>query len=87
MGLLKQKSRVGRLADSLPTPRRKSSIARAVKPRADSPLPAAVRTGLANPPKGVKPGLAAVGGVIGLTAGSAAVSALRRRSEGSANGS
>jgi hypothetical protein len=32
-------------------------------------------------PKAVKSGLAAVGGLIGLTAGSAAVSARRRRSE------
>ncbi|MBX5441565.1 MAG: hypothetical protein IRZ32_08555 [Solirubrobacteraceae bacterium] len=30
-------------------------------------------------PKAVKPGLAALGGLVGLTAGSAAVSSLRRR--------
>ena len=57
---------------------RKSRLERLAESVA-KPLPD-VRSGLANPPKGVKPGLVAVGGAIGLTAGSAAVSALRRRS-------
>lgn len=59
-----------------------------VEPISDSlHLPGAARYALLHPPKAVKSGLATVGGIAGLTAGSAIVSSLRRRSEGSRNDS
>jgi hypothetical protein len=44
-------------------------------------LPAGVRYRLAHPPKALKPSLGALGGLVGLTAGSAALSSARRRNE------
>jgi hypothetical protein len=69
-------------------PRRRTGLARRVKRVSDLQLPATVKSSVAkvHPPKAVMSGLAAVAGLIGLTAGSAAVSARRRRSE-SANDS
>jgi hypothetical protein len=54
-----------------------------VKPVSKSPLVSAVKKNVpeVHPPKAVKSGLAALGGAIGITAGSAAVSAARRRNE------
>ena len=62
---------------------RRTTMQRLVKRVNDSELPTTVKSSLAkaHPPKAVKSGLAAVGGLLGLTAGSAAVSARRRRSE------
>lgn len=66
---------------------RRTALGRIVKPVSDSQLPSAVvsKVGELRPPKAMKSGVTAVGGLIGLAAGSAAVSALRRRSEGSRN--
>ncbi len=73
MGLLHRKSRWERLV---------------VEPISDSMhLPGAARYAMLHPPKGVKSGLATLGGVVGLTAGSAIVSSLRRRSAESRNDS
>jgi hypothetical protein len=59
---------------------RKSRWERVIKPVVDSlDLPKGVKSGLADPPKAVKSGVAAVGGVLGLTVGSAVVSSLRHR--------
>jgi hypothetical protein len=44
-------------------------------------LPAGIRYRLAHPPKALKPGLGALGGLLGLTAGSAVLSSARRRNE------
>jgi hypothetical protein len=65
--------------------RKRSTVGRLVKPFSDLQLPRTVssRAPEVHPPKAVKWGVAAAGGLIGLTAGSAAVSELRRRSEGS----
>lgn len=59
---------------------RKSRWERVVGPAADQlGLPRGVRNGVADPPKAVKSAVAALGGVLGLTAGSAVVSSLRER--------
>jgi hypothetical protein len=59
---------------------RKSRWERMVKPVVDPlELPKGVKSGLADPPKAVKSSIAAVGGFVGLTAGSAVVSSLRQR--------
>jgi hypothetical protein len=59
---------------------RKSRWERVVKPVVDPlDLPKGVKSGLTDPPKAVKSGMAAAGGVVGLSLGSAAVSSLRRR--------
>ena len=65
--------------------RRRTALGRLVKPVAELGVPALLVSKVADmhPPKAVKTGLTAAGGLAGLTAGSAAVSALRRRSEGS----
>jgi hypothetical protein len=65
--------------------RKKTTVGRLVKPVSDLQLPRTVssRVPEVHPPKAVKWGVAAAGGLIGLTAGSAAVSGRRRRSEGS----
>jgi hypothetical protein len=64
---------------------RRTGVRRVAKQVSDVKLPTTVKGSLPeiHPPKAVKSGLAAAGGLIGLTAGSAAVSAARRRSEGS----
>jgi len=86
MDLLHRRSTWGRLAKpvthSSPL-RRRTGLARRIKRVDAAKLPATVKSNLADghPPKAVKSGLAAVGGLIGLTAGSAAVSARRRRSD------
>ena len=96
MEVLRRKSTLGRLvkpiSDAQPLHRRqplrrRTGLARLVKRVGDSRGPATVKSSLpeVHPPKAVKSSLAAVGGLIGLTAGSAAVSARRRRSEGSSN--
>jgi hypothetical protein len=63
--------------------RRRSTLSRLVKGVGDSELPKAVKSRVAKVPahKALASGVAAVGGLIGLGAGSAAVSARRRRSE------
>lgn len=59
---------------------RQSRWERVVKPVVDRlDLPKGVKSELANPPKAVKSGVAAVGGLIGLTVGSSAVSSMRQR--------
>jgi hypothetical protein len=58
----------------LQMPHRKSRRQRMVKE-----LPKTVRSRVSHPPKAVKGGAAAVGGVVGIALGSAAVSSLRRR--------
>jgi len=88
MGVLHRRTTLGRLVKPVRDSRllhRRTTFARRVKRAGNSGLPATVKSSLADvhPPKAVKSGLAAVGGLIGLTAGSAAVSARRRRSEGS----
>ena len=66
MRLFDRRSRLQRLLDDTPLD-----------------LPKGTRSGLANVPssKAAKAGLIAVGGVVGLTAASAGVSSLRRRSQ------
>lgn len=66
-----------------PLSRRRTRVQRLVKPVSKSPLVSAVKKNVpeVHPPKAVKSGLAALGGAIGITAGSAAVSAARRRNE------
>ena len=70
-----------------PLPHRRTGFGRLAKRVGDSRLPTTVRSTLpdVHPPKAVKSGLAAVGGLIGVTAASAAVSARRRRSEESSD--
>ena len=90
MGVLHRKTTLGRLVKPVSDSQlldRRTGLGRLVKRVGDSELPATVKSSLAevHPPKAVKSGLAAGGGPIGLTAGSAAVSARRRRSEGSSN--
>jgi hypothetical protein len=59
---------------------RKSRWERVVGPVVDQTgLPRSIRAGIADPPKAVKSGVAAAGGVLGLTVGSAVVSSLRER--------
>jgi len=71
MALLHRKSRWERLV---------------VEPVSDAlDLSGTVRYRLLHPPKALKPGLATLGGLVGLTAGGAALSSLRRR--GSSRGS
>jgi hypothetical protein len=60
---------------------RRTTLGRAVKRVGDADLPSTLGRRVHAPPKAVKSGLAAVGGLIGLTAGSAAVSARRRQGE------
>ena len=62
---------------------RKSKFERMFEPIKNTNLPADPLSRVAHPPKGVKSGLAVVGGLMGVTAASAAVSQLRRRTEGS----
>jgi hypothetical protein len=88
MGVLHRRTTFGRLLKPVSGSRllhRRTTLGRLVNRVSDSELPATVKSSLADvhPPKAVKSGLAAAGGLIGLTAGSAAVSARRRRSEGS----
>ena len=88
MGVLHRRTTLGRLVKPLsdaPLLRRRTAFGELVKPLSDSQLPATVKSSLpeVHPPKAVKSGLAAVGGLVGLTAGSAVVSAMRRRREGS----
>lgn len=66
MRLFDRRSRLQRLLDNTPLNR-----------------PSGIRSGMANLPssKATKTGLIAVGGVAGLTAASARISSLRRRSE------
>jgi hypothetical protein len=94
MRVLQRRSAWGRVVkrvSELRLPRRRSAPGRLVKQAASSrpakqvgrarraaPTP---RLPELHPSKAVKSGLAASGGLIGLTAGSAAVSAARRRSE------
>ena len=68
---------------------RRNGLRRKVKLVGDPQLPATIKSSVATvrPPKAVTSALAAVGGLIGLTAGSAAVSARRRRSEESTDDS
>lgn len=62
---------------------RKSRWERMVRPVVDPlSLPKGVKSGVADPPKAVKSGAAAVGGLVGLTLGSALVSSLRHRPKG-----
>jgi hypothetical protein len=65
--------------------RRRTTVGRLVRPVSHSRLVRSLAD--VHPPKAVKSGLAALGGLVGLTAGSAAVSARRRRSEGSSDDS
>lgn len=59
---------------------RQSRWERVVKPVVERlDLPKGVKSEIANPPKAVKSGVAAVGGFLGLTAGSAVVSSMRQR--------
>lgn len=59
---------------------RKSRWERVVAPVVDQVgLPRSLRGPIVDPPKAVKSGVAAIGGVLGLTAGSAVVSSLRER--------
>jgi hypothetical protein len=64
---------------------KKSRLQRLTRPVSDSlDLPLGVMSSLPTKvsPKAGKSGLIAAGGLVGLTAGSAAVSSLRRRSKG-----
>ena len=87
MGVLKRRSALGRLLKPVTGSRvlhRRSGLERLAERGAE--MPSTVKSSLAEvhpPPIAVKSGLAAVGGLIGVTAGSAAVSARRRRSEAS----
>jgi len=94
MKVLRRKTTLGRLVKPISDSRllhrrrplyRRTPLGALVNRAGDGRLPATVRSSLpeVHPPKAVKSGLAAAGGLIGLTAGSAAVSARRRRSEGS----
>jgi hypothetical protein len=89
---LHRRTTLGRLVKPIsdsPLLHRRTGFGRMVKRVSDSELPATIKSSLpeVHPPKAVKGGLAAAGGLIGLTAGSAAVSARRRRSERSRSGS
>jgi hypothetical protein len=67
---------------------RRNGLRRKVKLVGDPQLPATIKSSVAMVPrKALTSALAAVGGLVGLTAGSAAVSARRRRSEESSNDS
>jgi hypothetical protein len=67
---------------------RRNGLRRKVKLVGDPQLPATIKSSVATAPrKALTSALAAVGGLVGLTAGSAAVSARRRRSEESSNDS
>jgi hypothetical protein len=85
MKLLHRRTRLARLVkpigDSRPLHRR-TGVGR-LKWIGDSHLPSTAKSSVAKmrPPKVVTSGLAAVGGLIGVTAGSAAVSARRRKSQ------
>ena len=89
MEVLHRRTTVGRLLKPLGDSRvlhRGTALGRVAKRFRRSEIPSTVRSTLApvHPPaKAVKSALAAVGGLIGVTAGSAAVSARRKRSEGS----
>ena len=90
MELLHRRTPLDRLVRPVrhaPLPYRRTGLERLAKRVGDSRLPTTVKSNLpeVHPPKAVKSGLAAVGGAIGLTAASAAVSARRRRSEESSD--
>jgi hypothetical protein len=73
-----------------PFHKNKSHLQRLIRPVSDAlerPLGAMSNMPRKVSPKAGKSGLAAAGGLVGLTAGSAAVSSLRRRSKGSRNNS
>jgi hypothetical protein len=73
-----------------PFHKKESHLQRLIRPVSDSlerPLGAMSNMPRKVSPKAGKSGLAAAGGLVGLTAGSAAVSSLRRRSKGSRNNS
>ena len=87
MQVLHKRTTVGRLVKPVSDAKlqRRTALGRLVKPVSDLQLPRTdgSRVPEVHPPKAVKWGVAAAGGLIGLTAGSAAVSGRRRRSEGS----
>ena len=86
MGLLHRRTIAGRLLPPVGHARvlqRRTTLGRLTRSITDSDVPATVKSTLTNArpsSKVVRSGLAAVGSAIGLTAGSAAVSARRRRS-------
>jgi hypothetical protein len=65
---------------------RRTTFERLVEPVAKLPDTVLSNVPEVRPPKAVKSGLFALGGLLGLTAGSAAVSARRRRTEGDRHG-
>jgi hypothetical protein len=84
MGLLRRDTAMGRLLKPVGGSRlltRRTTLGRAVERVGGTDLPSTLRRRVHAQPKTVKSGLAAVGGLIGVTAGSAAVSARRRRGE------
>jgi hypothetical protein len=90
MAVLHRRTTLGRLIKPVSDSQllhRRTGLGHVVKRVGDSRVPATIRSSLADvhPPKGVKSGLAAAGGLIGLTAASAAVSARRRRSQSSSH--
>jgi hypothetical protein len=73
-----------------PFHKKESRLQRLIRPVSDSlerPLDVMSSMPRKVSPKARNSGLAAAGGLVGLTAGSAAVSSLRRRSKGSRNNS
>jgi len=92
MELLRGRNPFGRLVKPIGGSKlvhRRKGVQGLVKRVGDQRLPATIKSSVATvrPPKAVTSALAAVGGLIGLTAGSAAVSARRRRSEESTDDS
>jgi hypothetical protein len=95
MGMLHRRTTVGRAIGRKRPPKplrglrlleRRTAVGRVVKRIGDSEKSSTVTSTLGHvhvPPKAVKSALAAVGGLVGVTAGSAAMSARRRRSEAS----